>query len=484
MAITKDVKTTKSVQEVSNLSFDTEFNVSVVEPLTYDSTTQSLKRIESVTNTHTGTNEIPIFQENHICTGNTTTTLLLANATFTGEWQDCLNYQEVNVSIVSDQNSATNGLVFQWSADGVNIGDTDTYSYYASSGGTNYTPNPAFRYVRMVYTNGSVNQTSFSLQTILRRSMTGGSFHRIDSTLKDDADARLNITIPKLKTAANTYVSQTATIAGNAKVSLEEIDPTVVLDFPLQVARGLVTGITSVNKFGLAPDGVQTTPTDIWSRADSTPTQQIWLAPTQARIHAIVSSSTNDDGSPVGTGARTLRVYGLKTWDLAETSEDITLNGTTPVNTANSYVIIHRMKVTSCGGVGVNDGTITATSATDNTTTAVILPGDGQTEMAIYGVPSIQTFYMTRWSAAIAKSSGVASDATFQLRVNETPNVQTLCYLRKNDLSVQSTGSNNLEKHFYNPIKFSGPCIIKVQATGSVNDIDAKSGFDGYLVNN
>jgi len=200
----------------------------------------TLEHIDSVTavNSETGNSELRVFQENHICTSNTTTTPLAGSATFTGGWQDCLNYQEVNVSIVASHNSATNGLVFQWSADGVNIGDTDVYSYYAANGGTNYTPNPAFRYLRMVYTNGATPQTSFSLQTILRRSVTGGSFHRIDSTLRDDQDARLNITVPKLKTAANTYVSQTATTAGNAKISIQEFDSAVA---------------TNVNKMNVAP---------------------------------------------------------------------------------------------------------------------------------------------------------------------------------------------------------------------------------------
>lgn len=255
-------------------------------------------------------------------------------------------------------------------------------------------------------------------------------------------------------------------------------------EFSLDVARGLISGVTSVNKFGAAPDGVQTTKTDIWSRADATPTQQIWLAPTVARVHAIVSTSTDDDGSPIGIGARTVRIYGLKTWYVAETNEDITLDGTTPVNTANSYVIIHRMKVLSCGSSGPNVGTISATAATDNTVTAVILPGDGQTEMAIYGVPSVQSFYLTRWSCSIAKATAAAASAVFELRVNETPNVNTTCYLRKNDLSVQSTGSNSVEKLFHNPIKYAGPCIIKVQGVASAADVDAKAAFDGYLVTN
>lgn len=255
-------------------------------------------------------------------------------------------------------------------------------------------------------------------------------------------------------------------------------------DFALEVARGAISGFSQINKFGSAPNGVQITATDIWSRADSSATQQIWVAPTQARVHAIVSSSADDDGDPVGVGARTLRVYGLTSWSLAETSEDITLDGTTPVNTANSYVIIHRMKVLTSGATSINVGTITATAATDATITAVILPGEGQTEMAIYGVPSIQSFYLTRWYVGIAKSSGVAADADFHLLVNENPNVQLTNFLYKSDLSLQSTGTSSFEKKFINYVKFAGPCIIKIQGFASVADLDAQAAFDGYLINN
>lgn len=222
------------------------------------------------TNVHTGDNELLVIEENHVCTGNTTTTPLAGNATFTGEWQDCLNYQEVNVSIVSDKNSATNGLVFQWSADGIAIGDTDVFSYYTASGGTNYTPNPAFRYVRMVYTNGSAAQTTFSLQTILRTKMTGGSFHRIDTTLKDDSDGRLVVSVPKLKTASNTYVSQTATNSGNAKISLEELESGVSTNNKTQLK---VTPYTSAGVEGIViKDGANTTYASVEARSQ-TPTR-------------------------------------------------------------------------------------------------------------------------------------------------------------------------------------------------------------------
>ena len=254
-------------------------------------------------------------------------------------------------------------------------------------------------------------------------------------------------------------------------------------DFGLEVARGRVTGITRVNKFGAAPDGVQTTATDIWTRADSAATQQIWLAPTAARQHAIVSSSASDDGDPVGVGARTIRVYGLTAWNAAETSEDITLNGTGAVNTVNSYVIIHRMKVLTSGATSINVGAITATAATDNTVTAVIGIGDGQTEMAIYGVPSGYTFYLKRWGAAIGKGNTTVS-ANFKMLVNENASTQTKNYLRKDDVNLVSTGTSGVSRVYDIPPSFAGPCIIKIQAFASAADTDATSGFDGYIVAN
>lgn len=256
-------------------------------------------------------------------------------------------------------------------------------------------------------------------------------------------------------------------------------------DFALQVSRGLVSGIAAVNKFGHAPSGAQTTPTDIWDRADATPTQQIWIAPTTARLHAIVSDSASDDGSPVGVGARTLRVWGLTSWSAAEVSEDIILNGTTPVNTANSYVIVHRMQVLTAGTTAINVGTITATAATDGTVTAAIRPTIGQTHMVIFGVPSTQTFYLT--AVALSMNDASAKSRTdMALLVNTSPDVSPLNvrFVNMNHFQLQNEGASFLERVF-NPYRaLAGPCIIKLQTVASQADLDVYAGFDGYLVTN
>ncbi len=238
-----------------------------------------------------------------------------------------------------------------------------------------------------------------------------------------------------------------------------------------------------VNKFGRAPSGVQTTATDIWDLADATPTQQIWVAPTAARIHAIVSSSASDDGDPVGVGARTIRVYGLKTWASDETYEDITLNGAGAVNTVNSYVIIHRMKVLTKGATNVNVGNIKATAASDSSITAQINAGEGQTQMAIYGIPSTKSAYMTQYYAS-CNLAGTSIRLDVTLKINPEPDAELLNFLTKQTQNIRDTGAGYIRHEFNPPMKIVGPAIIKIQAISSVADSDGSAGFDLILVDN
>lgn len=287
-----------------------------------------------------------------------------------------------------------------------------------------------------------------------------------------------------------------ATAGGNLKISLEEFDdyfnstPLPVADFGLWVSRGIVTGIGKVNKYGRAIDGIQVTPTDVWDRADAVATQQIWIAPTAARIHTLISTSIQDDGTPeaAGSGAQVVRVWYLPDWNTAEAFEDVVMNGTAGVVMNNAAVIIHRMKVIELGATyNINAGTITATAAVDGTVTAQISIGTGQTLMSIYGVPSIQTLCVTGYkvNAHNTGNPSTVAETDFEMLVNERPDLNTLTFLNKSNLGLIVTGtSSDGRKYDGPPFCVNGPAIIKFQAITTLADTEATAEFDGYLVTN
>ena len=134
----------------------------------------------------------------HICTDNSTIIPLGIDGIFTGAWQDTLNYNTVTVGIVTDQASAPDGLIVQWSADGTSVSQTDEFSLLAATGKV-FTFSPANQYVRLVYTNGGIAQTTFNLQTIFKKGGFKASSHRISDTIVGQDDAELVTNVNKAK---------------------------------------------------------------------------------------------------------------------------------------------------------------------------------------------------------------------------------------------------------------------------------------------
>ena len=91
-------------------------------------------------------------------------------------------------------------------------------------------------------------------------------------------------------------------------------------------------------------------------------TEHVWTAspdsytfPTSAAVCQVFSSSANDTSA--GTGARTVFVKGLN-GSFVEVSETVTMNGTSNVNTTNSYIRVNEFYILTSGSNATNVGNI------------------------------------------------------------------------------------------------------------------------------
>ena len=149
--------------------------------------------------------------------------------------------------------------------------------------------------------------------------------------------------------------------------------------FELQVSRLQVFGHQRLNIFGYSASiGNTSTLQTIWEGANNA-TQNNYVFPTVSAPLVLVSSSASDTG--------VVFVGGLDI-NFNLVSEYITLTGTTPVTTVNSYFRVNVLYYTS----GINVGTIKATQGS-TTIYGYINPSIGQSQMAVYTVPKGYTFF-------------------------------------------------------------------------------------------
>ena len=196
------------------------------------------------------------------------------------------------------------------------------------------------------------------------------------------------------------------------------LDATIALanSNPHLIARGLIDGTNVVHKFGAASDvGLSLVPVT---------TSQTYPTPVTAESLEVLSDSTNDNGttSPLGSGALIIRIFGLKTW-AGESTEDVTLNGTTVVAIPGTWLRIYRVKVIGSGTYATDlapshSSTITIRGAGAGATWAIVDAqasfGLGQSEIAAYSVPTGKLAYVH--SAAIFVEANKSADVLFFVR--------------------------------------------------------------------
>ena len=172
---------------------------------------------------------------------------------------------------------------------------------------------------------------------------------------------------------------------GNVLINISN-HPLITQDFLNEIALGTVEGAYVVHKFG-ANDDIGTTIEPITiSGFYRTPT-----APTSLEI---VSNNAQD--SATGTGARKFKIIGIN-GSGNEVSEEVIMDGTTPVSLTNQYLRVYRYYILESGSYA----TQTTSSQLGTITIQEIGGGDvwsqlnlvdggfgvGQSEIGVYTVP-------------------------------------------------------------------------------------------------
>lgn len=155
---------------------------------------------------------------------NSTTTPLLAGATFTGTAVDLKDYVTVNIVIKASHASATDGFCIDFSNDGTNWDITECHTIPAATGEAHLSRAKG-RYCRVRYTNGITNQTYFRLATVFKNTAVSMTYEQLSVDVDDTHDAALVRSVLAGKKPSGDYTNIQATTSGNLKVSIEESTP-------------------------------------------------------------------------------------------------------------------------------------------------------------------------------------------------------------------------------------------------------------------
>lgn len=197
----------------------------------------------------------------------------------------------------------------------------------------------------------------------------------------------------------------------------------------------------TINKFGRNPNiGTTTDPEDVWYGGGlymGHPTG------TPETIN-IVSDSTDDNGVTPGTGARTIRIYGLKTATSTDYEmEDFILNGTTTVTSATTWYRVNKAFILTAGTGGENAGNITCNHTTTTTTVFFVMaPLYNASTLGVWTVPFDSTAFLNRVYLSITRASGSSGSATMSIRVRDSI---TGVFVAKEVIDVTTSQAYNMD---------------------------------------
>lgn len=180
--------------------------------------------------------------------------------------------------------------------------------------------------------------------------------------------------------------------------------------------RGILPGVRRVVFGGYNQDvDTATVPEDVWYGGGAIP------RPSGNESWEIVSASAND--AAAGTGARTVSLTTLDV-NYAETTQTVSLNGTTAVAIPGNCRFINAGRVLTAGSLGEQQGDITIRVAGGGATRAMMAAPDGFLNQAKYTVPAGYSIELHSAVLGVRSLLG-AETATLSLRLTNSAGVST-----------------------------------------------------------
>ena len=210
-------------------------------------------------------------QESVLDSGNSSVGQLGNGVSFVGTGVDCLGFSAVAITIHSDEDSAVDGMVFEFSQDNTNWDDQYKFNLDESQSQTRRFQFPVTsRYFRVNYTNGTETTTAFRVQTILHRENILTSIHRVESVVHEDRSAQLvkGVIIAQREGAVvQDFYPVMADVSGNLKVT------TIGSDIPSDPTAFILTFLENGGSENMRVDG---DPTPVTFSNGPTVTDEVW----------------------------------------------------------------------------------------------------------------------------------------------------------------------------------------------------------------
>lgn len=367
-------------------------------------------------------------------TANSSTSNIANGASFAGIYENVEIGSGLVLTLKADQDLT---VTVEYSPDGVNTDSTLTSYYKTAQIEAPITYVNARGYVKVTVANNSGSATT-SL--------------RLDVSI---VPRSVKLDIPSNGTMSQDYPSGA-------------VRPT---SFDDEVALGRRQGVSLWNKFGYNSDVDTVSPEVVASFGGA------FARMTSADTLDIVSSDANDTSG--GTGVNSVVVYGVDA-NRDEIIEVVTMNGTTTVTTAGTFLGVNRVAVFLSGTGETNAGTITVTATTAGSTQAEIPVGDGVTQQLIFHIPQNHTFLLKNLSFSVLKIAGGGGSPVVSLKamvysaVNNT--VQEIW--RE---SIDTAVENNIPESLTSAVPIGEKAVLYITAETDVNNTVVSGRFSGKL---